>query len=537
MELQDIISMQESHKWLSWKALPEGTYLAVMPNLVPKDWDIKGINKTLIENRVMNFDISKIESVIRKRTGKMELIGPPFELFEEEKRKYIHLQATPLQVRFSVDITILKSDYQLSKADILFLLAEKSVVYGINYDIIEEILSKEVYGREFIIAIATPPVMGADAIITETISIDPDVKPFLDESGNADYKKWGNIRQVKEGDIICTRVPPTPGIPGTSVYGQPLSPSPGEDFALPIGSNTKVIDNETKLVASINGFLYRNGRDICVGNVYIIQGDVDFKTGNIEYSGDVLVKGNVNEGFSVIADGNISVDGFVEAAHIESRKGSVFLKGSVFGLNKTTIIAEKNITAQSIQDSYIKAGKNLIVSNQIRGCKIETENLEMPRIAHIISSSVAFKGRVKCGTIGGKTESMNEFIFVENEREQLKEELQQLNEMLQKLSKAISILQQRLSVPDMPNSAVAEQRKLFISQLHTCNYNKEQLEKKRKNLLRLIEVMPDKDGLIVIRRLSPILKLTLYGTTKEYKQELVDLKISWRNGMAKMEPI
>jgi len=378
MEFSNSTSINETQKWLSWRIAPEGTFLTVIKEFVPEKWDIKEIKRTLLVNKILNFDIAKIERTIKAMSGNSERIGPPFETFEDGKRKYLRLQVTPMQARFSIDTGILQTNYNITKEDILFLLAEKAVVYGIDHEMISDILNMCAYGQEFIIAAAKPPIAGQDAIVTEIIPIDPDAKPFLNEDGTADYKKWDNIRQVGRGEVICTRVPPTPGAPGTSVFGMPLSPTPGDDIALPVGMNTKAIDNETKLVAAIDGFLYRQGRNICIGSIYVIGGDVDYKTGNIEYSGDVLIKGNVNAGFSVIADGNISIEGVVESAYIESKNGNVFLKGSVFGLNNALIIADKNINAENIQDAKIKAGQNLVVKGQIRSCQIETENLSMP---------------------------------------------------------------------------------------------------------------------------------------------------------------
>ncbi|MCL2101879.1 MAG: FapA family protein, partial [Fibromonadales bacterium] len=373
----------------------------------------------------------------------------------------------------------------------------------------------------------------------EIIPIDPDAKPFLNEDGTADYKKWDNIRQVKEGDIICTRIPSTSGIPGISVYGHPLSPTPGEDYAMPAGINTKVIDNETKLIAAINGFLYRNGRDICVGGVYIIKGDVDYKTGNIEYLGDVLVRGSVMADFSIVAEGNISVEGNVESAYLESKTGNIFLKGSVFGLNRGLIKAVKDIRAENVQDCKLKAGQTITVRGQIRNCKIETKNLETPSDGQIISSSVFFSGHVRCGQIGGKTESLNEFTLVENERKKFKEELQSANELFIKLNKAIELLQEKqFAIKPSDTSPEAEnQRKLLDSKLATCNNSREQLQIKRKKLIKLIEIMPDRDALITTNVLSPALKVSIYNFNKEFKQELSRLKISWRNGAIRMESL
>jgi uncharacterized protein (DUF342 family) len=539
MKLFDSTRMNESYKWLSWKISQEGTYLTVIPENIPEKWDIDEIRRTLVKNKIVSFDIAKIEKVIKMASGQTEHIGEPFEVFEESKRRYIYLQVTPAQVIFSINVGILETDYQITKNDIQFILAEKAVVYGIDHDTIEEILSREIYGREFIIASASLPIAGKDAVITEILPIDPNAKPFLNEDGSVDYKKWDNIRQVNEGEVICTRIPPTPGIPGISVFGQPLSAIPGEDYALPAGINTKAIDDETKLVAAINGFLYRQERDICIGDIYIIKGDVSFKTGNIEYSGDILVRGNVNAGFSVVADGNVSIEGLVESANIVSKTGNVFLKGSVFGLNNARIIAAKNIIAENLQDAKVRAGKTVTVKKQIRNCQIQTENLEMPPNGQILGSIVAYRGYINCGMVGGKSESVNEFILIENEREKLKEELKQENELLQKLNKAIEALQDKLFLIKPPDITpeLENMKKLLTSQLESCESSKEQLVAKRKKLLRLIELMPDREALIKIQTLSPILKISIFGVNKELKQELSKLKISWINGATKMEPL
>ena len=539
MAISEDINFNESYTWLEWKISPEGTYLTVIPEFIPEKWDIHEIKNTLLKHKVLNFNISKIAAVIKAASGKSERIGDAFEIFNENKRKFMLLQVTPMQVLFSIDSNILTTELRITQEDILFTLMEKSVVYGISYETIEEIVTKEIYGHEFIIAAAIPPVAGKDAIITEVIPIDPDAKPFLNEDGSVDYKKWDNIRQISKGEVICTRVPPTPGIPGISVFGHPLSPTPGEDFALPVGMNTRILDDETKLVAAIAGFLYRQGRDICVGNIYIIKDDISFKTGNIEYLGDVVVKGNVNSGFSVIADGNISIEGSVESAQIESKKGSVFIKNSVFGQNNASITALKNITADNLQDACVKAGGTLSVAKQIRNCKIETQNLEMPSSGQILSSNIAFRGYVRCGSMGGKTETLNEFTFVENEMQKFKDELYGINDLLRKLNKAIAVIENKIfSIKPSDTSLESEnQKKLLKSKLFACKDSQEQLVIKRKKLLRLIEVMPDKEALITINTLMPTLKVSIYDNQKEFKQELRRLKIGWKSGAIKMEAL
>jgi hypothetical protein len=49
--------------------------------------------------------------------------------------------------------------------------------------------------------------------------------------------------------------------------------------------------------------------------------------------------------------------------------------------------------------------------------------------------------------------------------------------------------------------------------------------------------MPDREALITARLLMPVLKVSIFGLNKEFKQELSHLKIGWKNGAIKMEPL
>jgi uncharacterized protein (DUF342 family) len=162
-------------------------------------------------------------------------------------------------------------------------------------------------------------------------------------------------------------------MPGTSVFGKPLIPEAGEDMALPAGENIEVNGNETKMIAGRAGYLYRQNYLIHIGSLYRVRGDVCFKSGNIDYGGDVLIQGNVRSDFRVAADGNITVEGTVEAAEITSRNGSVIVQGSVFGKGKARITAAQNIVLDIAQDCFLFAGADVKVRGYLRGSHVEAK--------------------------------------------------------------------------------------------------------------------------------------------------------------------
>jgi hypothetical protein len=65
--------------------------------------------------------------------------------------------------------------------------------------------------------------------------------------------------------------------------------------------------------------------------VYMVEKDVDLRTGNIHYQGDVEVFGNVQPGFEVIAGGNVRVMGAVDGGRVVSEEGTVTVWGGVLG--------------------------------------------------------------------------------------------------------------------------------------------------------------------------------------------------------------
>jgi len=161
----------------------------------------------------------------------------------------------------------------------------------------------------------------------------------------------------------------------------------------------------------------------------------------------------------------------------------------------------------------------------------------MPQNGQIVSSYIAFSGHLRCGNIGGKIESVTEFTLIENEREQYKEELGKQNELIQKLDKAIEVLESKIApmkgVENTPEHQ--QQAKLLNSQLTSCNNSREQLIAKRKKLLKLIEVMPNREDLISATSISPTLRISIFGSYLELKEVLHELRVSWINGSIKTE--
>ena len=175
------------------------------------------------------------------------------------------------------------------------------------------------------IARGAEPVDGENAEISMVKDFKNNLAPEITDDGLVDFKELNLISPIEQGEILQVRTPPTPGVPGTDVFGRKIQSRPGEDKKFLRGQNTAVSEDGTKLVATTEGFLHVGTRgEISVRPVYTVNGDVDYSTGNVKYKADVLVRGDVRAGFSIKAGGDVRIYGAVEDAEVEAG-GSVII--------------------------------------------------------------------------------------------------------------------------------------------------------------------------------------------------------------------
>jgi uncharacterized protein (DUF342 family) len=90
----------------------------------------------------------------------------------------------------------------------------------------------------------------------------------------------------------------------------------------------------------------------------LIDGDVTMAVGNIDFDGDVEVRGNVNAGFKVNASGNVTVHGLVEAAEINAG-GDIIIHNGVSGADKAVLKADGKIFVKYVERATLNAVKGL----------------------------------------------------------------------------------------------------------------------------------------------------------------------------------
>lgn len=156
---------------------------------------------------------------------------------------------------------------------------------------------------------------------------------FHEAGGIVDYRSHRRIPSVHEGEIVAAKHEPIQGMPGYDVFGNELLPRPAQDLEVVAGEFAEMNDHG-QIVALRPGRPRMTGKGnrqvIDISNAFVVDGDVDLRTGNIVFAGDVIVNGNVTDHMIIESLGNVYVHGNVYNSTITAT-GSISIEGTIIG--------------------------------------------------------------------------------------------------------------------------------------------------------------------------------------------------------------
>ncbi|MFP4408480.1 MAG: FapA family protein [Spirochaetaceae bacterium] len=243
-------------------------------------------------------------------------------------------------------------------------LESNDVVHGIKEEVLNRLDEQPIYREPVLVAEGTRPKNGADAKIQYNFEIEPGKIHVKEVEGRVDFKELNRVQNVVEGQVLAKRIPAEQGEPGYTVTGKLLPARDGKNVAIPIGQNVRLSEDGSTAFAEINGLVRIQSGKITVEPVYVVEGDVNMKEGNIKFLGTVVVKGNVDDGFDVSAAGHIEVMGSVGRCNL-SAEGDIIVHQGITGKNSGRIICSGSLWSKFIENAHVEAGELVVVSDGI----------------------------------------------------------------------------------------------------------------------------------------------------------------------------
>ena len=321
----------------------------------------------------LNFDEKKVRKLAASGTGdKYEVIGEYKHVPSADALVVIDLAKD----KMSATATI--TPPQMGGADIsveqcIKAAETQGVLAGISEEKIQALVDSPIYNAPVVVVEAPKPIDGKDAYMVYNFETDRSKIKFQEnDQGQVDFKERNIIQNVQEGDVLAYKVPAEKGKAGKTIFSEYLEASDGKDIQIPAGKNTKIAEDGVSIVATVSGqVLLENGR-VSVEPVMELSG-VNLKNGgNIDFLGTVIVKGNVEDGFSVKASGNIEVTGNVGACQLTS-DANIVVNAGIIGRDAAKIYCKGSLWAKFIENSEITVDENIIVQEAILNSRVSAQ--------------------------------------------------------------------------------------------------------------------------------------------------------------------
>ncbi len=234
-------------------------------------------------------------------------------------------------------------------------LQQLKVVHGRRPGIWSEIMAVQGVG-EVVIAVATPPIQTENPKLQNFVGIIQGIS----EAGNKSVDFFASkVQIVDKGAILARKIPGKPGVPGKDVLGKVFAAAVVKDFQFRLKKNVCLSEDGLDVLAACAGQPIRmDEKTYMVENVYVLNNDVDMKTGSIEFPGDVYVNGNVQDGLRIIAGGKLEIKGSVSHAEIRSAKGAKIFQNLLGG---KIVVGEKFVVRSELLRSLSELRDQLTV--------------------------------------------------------------------------------------------------------------------------------------------------------------------------------
>ncbi|MDR0386509.1 MAG: FapA family protein [Treponema sp.] len=482
--------------------------------------------KALTARKVTDIDGQLVGTVVKQARGEYVLVGqfahnPADDAFvsvlisDQEMKAAIHVNPPGLagcDISFDTFMSVLRAN---------------NVVYGIDTEFLRQFADKPIYKENVQVAEGSPPVHGRDSYLRYNFEIDQNrvhIREAVD--GRVDFKELNIIQNVVEGQPLAKKILPEKGTAGRTVTGKPLPAKSGKDLPLPLGNNVRIANDGVTVIADMNGQVVLTSGKIHVDPIYVVPGNVDIKTGNIIFLGNVIINGNVEDGFSVKAAGNIEVNGTVEKAELDA-EGDIIVHQGITGKSTGKIKTGRSLWARFIENATVEAGNMVVVSDGIINSQVDADKriICQGKRAHIVGGRLRATEEINAKIIGsptGGSETICEVGFDPKSKEQmdkyfsrrdfLEKELEEIQLNLQTL---IALKKQHQSLPEDKEAYLQElmdERQELTEELRQVN---EEVEK----LQQFLHGLRNRGKISASARVYPGVKITIRDAKEDVRSE------------------
>ena len=356
-------------QYLTLRYAPDGFTLKIDPvpeELQPRLFQVA--THFLIKHHVPGFKKATVEQLVEEQSGEFHLVFKPEVIELDGARTSIYLTANDMAVYYLQYDRATVGRETLDKA-----IAEKDVVKGILDEAIEAIATGA-YAAGLPIVIAQGKPARNELAPPIEYQFNPNtIRITFKEDASVDFRDIMRLSFMKKDEVLVRKGERTPGEKGWTVAGKELNYKVEPDKPLPKGTNTYSSEDGKELRASKDGHIEMHDGLVCVEEVYVVEKDLDFHTGNVEFDGSVMIGGDVMPEFEIKAKGNVEVFGSVDDAVIET-DGDVIVQYGIFAKGYGRVTAKGDVKGRHFENITVNARRIYVTSSAVN-CQLNAQDI------------------------------------------------------------------------------------------------------------------------------------------------------------------
>lgn len=252
-----------------------------------------------------------------------------------------------------------------------------------------------------VIAQGQAPTQGNDG----AVEVLPDVlRPALAPEAapakgrhTSDHLKAARIVSVRKHQPLGVLRRPTPGTDGVDVRGRAIPATPGRTASVKLDDSV-IVKPDGTLLAAHEGVVELTSERLRVSTTLKLD-VVDFSTGHVDFPCDVLVMGEVRDGFRLRARRDIEVRGLVDAATIEAGRDLRLIKGMACP-KAGTLTCGRDLIAACLNNVTVQVGRDATIEKELLDCRLVVWRRLIAPGAAMVRGEATLAGGAELGSVG-----------------------------------------------------------------------------------------------------------------------------------------
>lgn len=238
-----------------------------------------------------------------------------YRLKDRKPKKDLKLKAIRESNGFPQKYNVTEIMNELGKAGIKFGIIKENILKAITSDSCDKLL----------IAKGKNTVDDKPAEVNILFDLGEKTALNSDTMDKIDYKNVYSVCNIESGKVLAEIIPEKKGEDGKNIKGDIIKRKTIKSRPIKAGEGCRIDGNN--IIATRSGRPSSKNGVLSVNNVYNIQ-DVDMKSGNINFIGDVEINGTVGQGMTVKAGNSLVIRKDVDNARVLAG-GEINVSGNI----------------------------------------------------------------------------------------------------------------------------------------------------------------------------------------------------------------